>query len=90
MHLCKHLQEFPLNGAEHLDDKITARMVLKFHLTAHRQECCANFSLKYEPGAGRRDMEGPEQTWFGLQGGCSTKDQGPGFWSNAMDNKFGH
>ena len=35
-------------------------------------------------------MEGPERTWFGLQGGGSTKDQGPGFWSDAMDNKFGH
>ena len=35
-------------------------------------------------------MEGPERTWFGLQGGGSTKDQGPGFWSDAMDDKFGH
>ena len=35
-------------------------------------------------------MEGPERTWFGLQGGGSTKDQGPGYWSDAMDDKFGH
>lgn len=35
-------------------------------------------------------MEGPERTWFGLQGGGSTKDQGPGFWSDAMDDKFSH
>ena len=35
-------------------------------------------------------MEGPERTWFGLQGGGSTKDQGPGFWSDAMDDKFAH
>ena len=26
----------------------------------------------------------------GLQGGGSTKDQGPGYWNDAMDNKFGH
>ena len=65
-------------------------MVPKFHLAAHRQECRANYSLNYEPGAGRRDMEGPEQTWFRLQGGGSTKDQGPGYWSDAMDDKFGH
>ena len=89
-HVCKHLQEFPLDGAESLDDKIIAQMVPKFHLTAHCQECCANFLLNYEPGAGRGDMEGPEWMWFGLQGGGSTKDQGPGFWSDAMDNKFGH
>lgn len=35
-------------------------------------------------------MEGPERTWFGLQGGGSTKDQGPGFWSDTMDDKFSH
>lgn len=84
------LQGFPLDNAERLDDKIVARMVPKFHLAAHRQECRANFSLNYEPGAGRRDMEGPERTWFGLQGGGSTKDQGPGFWCDAMDDKFSH
>lgn len=88
--LRKRLQEFPLDDAESLDDKIVARMVPKFHLAAHRQECRASFSLNYEPGAGRRDMEGPERTWFGLQGGGCTKDQGPGFWSDAMDDKFGH
>lgn len=88
--LRKRLQNFPLDDAERLDDKIIARMVPKFHLAAHRQECRANFSLNYEPGAGRRDMEGPERTWFGLQGSGSTKDQGPGFWSDAMDDKLGH
>ena len=88
--LRRRLLEFPLEGAERLDDKIVAWMVPKFHLAAHRQECRANYSLNYEPGAGRRDMEGPERTWFGLQGGGSTKDQGPGYWSDAMDDKFGH
>ena len=39
---------------------------------------------------GRSDMEGPERTWFGLQGGGLTKDQGPGYWNNAMDDKLGH
>ena len=90
VNLRKRLQEFPLDNAEDLDKKIVTRMVPKFHLAAHRQECRANFSLNYEPGAGRRDMEGPERTWFGLQGGGSTKDQGPGFWSDAMDDKLGH
>ena len=84
------LLEFPLNGAELLYYMIIAWLVPKFHLAAHRQECRASFSLNYEPGAGRRDMEGPERTWFGLQGGGSTKDQGPGYWSDAMDDKFGH
>ena len=56
--LRKRLSEFPHGGAESLDDKIVARMVPKFHLAAHRQECRANYSLNYEPGAGRRDMEG--------------------------------
>ena len=88
--LRRRLSEFPLDGAEHLDDKIVARVVPKFHLAAHRQECRANYSLNYEPGAGRRDMEGPKRTWFGLQGGGSTKDQGPGYWNDAMDDKFGH
>jgi len=90
INLRKRLSEFPLEGAECLDDKIVARMVPKFHLAAHRQECRADYSLNYEPGAGRRDMEGPERTWFGLQGGGSTKDQGPGYWSDAMDDKLGH
>ena len=88
--LRKRLEGFPLDGAECLDDEIVTRMVPKFHLTAHRQQCFINFSLNYEPGAGRRDMEGPERTWFGLQGGGSTRDQGPGYWSDAMDDKFGH
>ena len=88
--LCKHLQGSPLNDAEQLDDKIVVRMVPKFHLAAHCQECRADFSLNYEPGARRKDMEGPKQTWFGLQGGGSTKDQGPGFWSDVMDDKFRH
>ena len=88
--LRQRLHRFPLDGTVRLDDNIVARVVPKFHLAAHRQECRANFSLNYEPGAGRRDMEGPERTWFGLQGGGSTKDQGPGYWSDAMDDKFSH
>lgn len=54
------LQDFPLNNAQRLDDNIITRMVPKFHLATHRQECRATFLLNYEPGAGRRDMEGPE------------------------------
>lgn len=84
------LQEVPLENAEVLDDHIVARVVPKFHLAAHKETCRINFSLNYEPGVGRSDMEGPERTWFGLQGGGTTKDQGPGYWSDAMDDKFGH
>jgi len=90
INLRKRLLAFPLGTAVNLDDEIVALVVPKFHLTAHLQECHAKFSLNFEPGAGRRDMEGPERTWYGLQGGGSTKDQGPGYWSDAMDDKFGH
>lgn len=90
VNLRNRLKNFPLNNAERLDDQIVARVVPKFHLAAHKQECRVDFSLNYEPGVGRSDMEGPERTWFGLQGGGSTKDQGPGYWSDAMDDKFGH
>ena len=90
MNLQRQLLEFLLEGVEHLDDKIIAQMVPKFYLAAHCQECCTNDSLNYEPSTGRRDMEGPKWTWFRLQGGGSTKDQGPGYWSNAMDDKFSH
>lgn len=88
--LWKCLQDFPLENAEHLDDRIVARVVPKFYLAAHKETCRINFSLNYKPGVGRSDMGGPERTWFGLQGGGSTKDQGPGYWSDAMDDKFGH
>ena len=90
VNLLKRLLEFPVPGAEQLVREIIAYVVPKFHLAAHFLKCRAEFSLNYEPGAGRRDMEGPERTWYGLQGGGSTKDQGPGFWSDAMDDKFGH
>lgn len=90
LNLQNRLKDFPLESAKHLDSKIVARLVPKFHLAAHQESCRANFSLNYEPGVGRSDMEGPERTWFGLQGGGSTKDQGPGYWSDAMDDKFGH
>jgi hypothetical protein len=90
VNLRTRLQDFPLPDAERLDNQIVARLVPKFHLAAHKESCRANFSLNYEPGVGRSDMEGPERTWFGLQGGGSTKDQGPGYWSDAMDDKFGH
>ena len=88
--LRSRLQDFPLENAECLDDQIIARVVPKFHLAAHKESCRAQFSLNYEPSVGRSDMEGPERMWFGLQGGGSTKDQGPGYWSDAMDDKFGH
>jgi len=90
VNLRNRLREFPFKYAETLDDKIVARVVPKFHLAAHKESCRIDFSLNYEPGVGRSDMEGPERTWFGLQGGGSTKDQGPGYWSDAMDDKFGH
>jgi hypothetical protein len=90
INLKRRLKDFPLENAERLDQKIIARVVPKFHLAAHKEDCRVNFSLNYEPGVGRSDMEGPERTWFGLQGGGSTKDQGPGYWSDAMDDKFGH
>lgn len=88
--LRKRLEDIPVKNAKRLDDKIVARVVPKFHLAAHKEDCRINFSLNYEPGVGRSDMEGPERTWFGLQGGGSTKDQGPGYWSDSMDDKFGH
>jgi len=88
--LRKRLKDFPLPNAEQLDHHIAARVVPKFHLAAHKESCRIKFSLNYEPGVGRSDMEGPERTWFGLQGGGSTKDQGPGYWSDAMDDKLGH
>ena len=90
VNLKDRLEHFPLDTAKQLDSQIVARVVPKFHLAAHKQECRVNFSLNYEPGVGRSDMEGPERTWFGLQGGGSTKDQGPGYWSDSMDDKFGH
>ena len=90
VNLQKRLKDLPIENAEHLDRQIVARVVPKFHLAAHKESCRINYSLNYEPGAGRSDMEGPERTWFGLQGGGSTKDQGPGYWSDAMDDKFGH
>ena len=90
INLRERLKGFPLSNAKKLDDQIIAHVVPKFHLAAHKEDCRANFSLNYEPGVGRSDMEGPERTWFGLQGGGSTKDQGPGYWSDAMDDKFGH
>ena len=90
LNLQTRLKDFPLENARHLDRQIVARIVPKFHLAAHREDCQINFSLNYEPGVGRSDMEGPERTWFGLQGGGSTKDQGPGYWSDAMDDKFGY
>jgi len=90
INLRKRLEDFPLPNAKRLDDQIVARLVPKFHLAAHKEDCRIKFSLNYEPGVGRSDMEGPERTWFGLQGGGSTKDQGPGYWSDAMDDKFGH
>lgn len=90
VNLRTRLKGFPLKRAKRLDDKIVARVVPKFHLAAHKEDCRINFSLNYEPGVGRSDMEGPERTWFGLQGGGSTRDQGPGYWSDTMDDKFGH
>ena len=84
------LTDFPLPNAEHLDHQIVARVVPKFHLAAHKETCRVNFSLNYEPGVGCSDMEGPERMWFGLQGGGLMKDQGPGYWSDTMDDKFGH
>ena len=90
LNLRKRLEGFPLKNAKDLDDHIVARVVPKFHLAAHKETCRASSSLNYEPGVGRSNMEGPERTWFGLQGGGTTKDQGPGYWSDAMDDKFGH
>ena len=90
MNLWNRLHEFPVCDSKTLDDRIVARVVLKFHLAVHRPECCANFSLNFEPSAVQKDMEGPERMWFGLQGGGSTKDQGLGFWSDTMDDKFSH
>lgn len=89
-HLWSCLERFPLYQAEQLNNNIITQVVPKFHLATHKPECHANFSLNFEPGVGQKDMEGPEQTWFGLQGGGSTKDQGPGFWSDSMDDKFSH
>ena len=39
------LKDFPLEGAEHLDDQIVAHVVPKFHLAAHKEDCWANYSL---------------------------------------------
>ena len=90
INLYNRLKDLPFDNAEQLYDMIVAFLIPKFHLAAHKQDCQVSRSLNYEPGVGRSDMEGPERTWFGLQGGGSTKDQGPGYWSDAMDDKFGH
>lgn len=90
INLRERLKALPFPNAEALYDQIVAWVVPKFHSAAHQEICRIEFSLNYEPGVGRSDMEGPERTWFGLQGGGSTKDQGPGYWSDSMDDKFGH
>ena len=90
INLLERLKALPFPNAEALYHQIVAWVVPKFHSAAHQEICRIEFSLNYEPGVGRSDMEGPERTWFGLQGGGSTKDQGPGYWSDAMDDKFGH
>ena len=78
INLRDHLKDSPILNANRLDDRIVARVVPKFHLAAHKESCRINFSLNYEPGVGRSDMEGPERTWFGLQGGGV--DEGSGTW----------
>ena len=90
INLLNRLKDLPIADAQQLYDLIIAWLIPKFHLAAHKRDCQVKFSLNFEPGVGRSDMEGPERTWFGLQGGGSTKDQGPGYWSDAMDDKFGH
>lgn len=37
LHNC--LKDFPLENAECLDDQIVARVVPKFHLAAHKEDC---------------------------------------------------
>lgn len=52
VNLWNHLKDFPLDNVERLDTQIVAHLVPKFHLAAHKQECCINFSLNYEPSVG--------------------------------------
>jgi hypothetical protein len=82
------MRAFPEDGTPNITDKIVAYVVPSFHIVSHL--CEDDFNLRYTPGAGHSDGEGPERTWWGMQGGGSAKEMGPGSWSGTLDDLFGH
>ncbi|KAG1740920.1 hypothetical protein EDB19DRAFT_1895244 [Suillus lakei] len=64
--------------------------VPKFHIQAHIDKCCMNFSFKWSRYIGRTDGEAPERGWANIN--CiasSTKEMGLGTCRDTLDNYFG-
>lgn len=63
------------------------KLVLKFHLPSHTNECQAPFSFNFTPGVGWTDGEGVERNWSILNGiAPSVSQMGPsGRWDTLDD-----
>ncbi|TFK88753.1 hypothetical protein K466DRAFT_488291 [Polyporus arcularius HHB13444] len=62
----------------------------KFHINAHREQCLADYNLRYLRGCGCSDCEGVERLWSRSNGAAAvTKEMGPGSRRDYVDDIFG-
>ncbi|KAI0702837.1 hypothetical protein C8T65DRAFT_709367 [Cerioporus squamosus] len=62
----------------------------KFHIQAHREQCLADYNLRYLPGCGCSDCEGIERRWAQSNGAAGiTKEMGPGSRRDYVDDIWG-
>ncbi|KAL0957687.1 hypothetical protein HGRIS_001468 [Hohenbuehelia grisea] len=65
-------------------------LVPKFHLPAHVDGCCDDFSFNWTVKVGRTDGEAPERGWSNINGAANmTKEMGPGSRRDTLDDFYG-
>jgi hypothetical protein len=69
--------------------KFMTFLVPKFHLPMHIEACNLKFSFHLTRDVGQTDGEAPERGWADANPlARSTKEMGPGFRRNTMDDHF--
>jgi hypothetical protein len=69
--------------------KFMTFLVPKFHLPAHIEACNLKYSFHLTPYVGQTDGEAPERGWADANPlARSTKEMGPGFRRDTLDDHF--
>ena len=85
----KLTQHYEAYGWDALDHELEW-VIPKFHINAHREQCLADFNLRYTLGCGCSDCEGVERRWAQSNGAAGiTKEMGPGSRRDYIDDIWG-
>ena len=82
---------FPTMPLRSVDTILFNFVILKFHISAHGEDCQDKFSLNYHTNMAHTDGENIERGWAWMNpASLSTREMGPGAHHDTLDDQWGY